>query len=83
MTNKKAEDFKEGDLVVCANPGSFLSARAAYLANRIGVVKKSVPIIPGDRETMWQGRVLVLWGKRNGRGKESQDWMFPNDLELA
>lgn len=77
----KSDDFEVGQQVLCANPEKFLQPERSYLAGRRGTVVKVFPHErPDDFYCGPIGQVKVLWGKRNGRGKEKEINMRPRDL---
>lgn len=79
----KAEDFHVGQKVVVPKPEDFVGPVCAYLKDRVGVVTVVWPST-GDRDTaLRRNQVQVLWGKRNGRGKEKSMIMGPKWIAPA
>jgi hypothetical protein len=79
-----SEDFEVGQQVVCVDPDKFLQPRRNYLRDRVGTVIKVYPAErPGPQYCGWTNCVSVLWGKRNGRGKEQEILMRPRDITLV
>jgi len=78
-----SEDFKIGQTVSCAEPEGFLQPLRDYLKGRTGVVKRIFPKERPDKNYCGHvNQVEILWGKRNGRGKEKLIRMHPRDLRL-
>jgi len=80
MNNLKAEDFAVGQEVMCRDPNAFLSSKASYLKNRVGIVQKVWPSNAPKDMAMRRNEVKVRWQKRNGRGVEKEMIMCPRDL---
>ena len=79
----KSDDFEVGQLVECVSAETFLQPERGYLTGRSGTVVKIFPRSRTDNFYCGQiNKVKVLWGKRNGRGKEKEMTMYPRDLEI-
>jgi len=84
MAIKTSDDFKVGDVVMCPCPEHFLSATAKFLTGREGVVIRSFPVkVPDPYYCGHTNKVVVKWGKRNGRGKEKEMMLSPWDVEIV
>lgn len=78
-----SDDFEIGQQVRCLDTETFLQPTRSYLADRVGTVIKIFPRSRPDNFYCGQiNKVKVLWGKRNGRGKEKEMTMHPRDLEI-
>ena len=80
---RKSEDFEVGQRVKCTDPEKFLSDVRDKLTNREGVVRSINPSArPSPSYCQHLNVVFVLWQKRNGRGKEFERMMRPEDIEV-
>jgi hypothetical protein len=80
----KSEEFQIGQEVECLNTETFLEPMRSYLRDRKGIVTNVYPSVRPDN--FYCGRinqVRILWGKRNGRGKEKEIAMQPRDLKIV
>jgi hypothetical protein len=81
---KVSTDFTVGQVVKCPDPKAFLSPLDKYLTDRTGVVLEVFPVNrPNANYCGPTNSVSVLWGKRNGRGKEKEMTMQARDVEPA
>lgn len=82
MKRRTSADFKVGQVVRCADPEVFLQPLRNYLKDREGTVEKVLPVVrPDDYYCGHINKVVVKWGKRNGRGKERTEMMDPRDIQ--
>lgn len=71
MTDR-SQKFQVGDVVRVADPRGFIATFARKVADRDAVVRSLVldwHRLPTINSRTYQGRVLVEFQKRNGRGK--------------
>ena len=84
MSRKTSADFEVGQVVRCRDPEIYLQPLRDYLKNREGVVERVLPVVrPDEYYCGHVNKVVVKWGKRNGRGKERSEMMDPRDIELV
>lgn len=82
LIRKTSADFEVGQLVRCPEPAQFLSATAAYLANRVGLVDEVAPVTrPNPQFCGHLNKVWVTWQKRGGRGETRRMAMDPRSIE--
>lgn len=81
--HKFSDEFEVGNKVECVDADTFLQPARSYLTNRAGTVINVYPSSRPDEFYCGQiNKVNVLWGKRNGRGKEREIMMYPCDLRI-